>query len=218
MSQMRAGARTLVLATVLGLLLTGPALAAKTRTEVVVSDDWPADSSLDPPTISCPGGDLEWVDPVTPVCPGSGRIHLRGGIGYGCDQAQVVGGGAEPRLTGVVLFEFNANLDADYSGSAWGTWKTVPGACDPSRLYDPDAPHWKGIWVGQRLRFCDATGCRWIGELKVVGKGHGDSLEGLHFRGTETVTTFTPLPVPWDLIGLCPPCGPEGVLTGTIKE
>ena len=53
------------------------------RTEVVIADDWPADSLIDPGTITCPGGELGWLDPVTPVCPGSGRFTF--GIFWGMD-------------------------------------------------------------------------------------------------------------------------------------
>ncbi len=206
-------------AALLLFLAAGPAFGSKARTNIVGVDDWPADAFIDPGTLTCAGGELVWANPVTPVCPGSGRLRMRGAVGYGCTQAQEVSGGApEPRVSGVVGFEVNGNLDAEYSGSVWGTWRIVPGDCQASRLFDPETPHWSGNWVGQRLRFCQEAGCRWIGEIKLVGKGHGGLLEGLHFRGSETITTFTPLPVPWELIGLCPPCGPEGVFRGTIKD
>ena len=192
------------------------------RTDVVETDDWPADSLLDPGTIKCPGGELVWTDPVTPVCLGSGRIHFRGVVGYGCIEG-FSNGDPEPRLTGVVMFEANGNLDADYTGPVWGTYKNVPAeSCDPEDLVDPPV-YWKGVWQGYRYKICNGGPCYWLGEFKLVGKGHGGSLEGLHFKGTETIVTFTPLPVPWELIGVCGPdpsvpCGPEGFITGTIKE
>ena len=43
--------------------------AGVNRTRVVIADDWPADSMLDMGTITCPGGELVWADPVTPICP-----------------------------------------------------------------------------------------------------------------------------------------------------
>jgi hypothetical protein len=173
-------------------------------------------------TISCPGGEIVWIDPVTPVCPGSGRIHLRSVVGYGCYDA-MAGSSPEPRLSGVGMFVVNGNLDADYSGRVWGKWMVVPSEdCDPDDLVDP-LVFWKGTWQGRRSMFCDSGGCSWIGDLKLVGKGHGGVLEGLHIKGRETITTFTPMPVPWELLGVCGldpsvPCGPEGVITGTIKE
>ena len=192
------------------------------RTDVMAADDWPADSMLDMGAIYCPGGELEWLDPVTPVCPGSGRIHLREIVGYGCYMASV-NGSPEPRFSGVGMFEVNGNLRADYSGPVWGTWMVVPSKdCDPLDLVDPPV-YWKGVWQGLRSMFCNDGGCSWVGSLKLVGKGHGGELQGLHFKGTEIITTFTPMPIPWELIGVCGPdpsvpCGPEGVITGVIKE
>ena len=52
----------------------------------------------------------------------------------------------------------------------------------------------------------------------MVDKGRGGNLEGLHFKGKEVITTFTPLPIPWELIPGFPFTGPEGVITGTIKK
>ena len=187
------------------------------RTEVMIFDDWPADSFIDEGTISCPGGEIVWIDPVTPVCPGSGRIHLRRVVGYGCYEA-MAGSSPEPRLSGVGLFVVNGNLDADYSGRVWGTWMIVPSeGCDQIDLVDP-LVFWKGTWQGRRSMFCDGGPCSWIGDLKLVGKGHGGAIDGIHIKGTEVITTFTPAPVPWELIPGFPFTGPEGVLTVTIKE
>ena len=94
----------------------------------------------------------------------------------------------------------------------------VPSAdCDADDLIDPEV-YWKGTWKGRRSMFCDGGQCAWIGNLKLVGKGHGGDIEGIHFKGTEVITTFTPLPVPWELIPGFTVGGPEGVITGTIKE
>ncbi len=220
MSGKRLVAQLIAVAAVAGLLVAGSAPAATTRTEVVVADDWPADAFIDPGSISCPGGEVQWLNPATPVCTGSGRLHLRKAVVYGCTQAQATASGnPEPRMTGIGVFEVNGNLDAEYSGRVWGKWEVLPGACDVARLSDLEAPSWRGTWQGRRLRFCDGANCLWIGDLELVGKGHGGALEGLRFKGTETVTTFTPLSLPWELIGLCPPlCGPEGVAVGTIME
>lgn len=186
------------------------------RTEVTILDDWPADSLIDMGTISCPGGEIEWVNPVTPVCPGSGRIHLRQIVGYGCYSA-LTGGSLGTQLSGVGLFVINGNLDADYSGRVWGTWMIVPSDdCDPADLIDPPS-YWEGTWRGRRSAFC-AGDCLWIGNLKLVGKGRGGDIDGHHFKGTEVITTFTPLPVPWELIPGFPLTGPEGVVAATIKD
>ena len=185
-------------------------------TDVVIFDDWPMDSLIDPGTINCPGGEMEWINPFTPVCPGSGRIHMRNMAGYGCALA-MSGETIEPRLSGVELFVVNGNLDADWSGPVWGTWMTVPSPdCNPDDLIDPPV-YWKGTWQGQRSMYCEGALCSWIGDLKLVGKGYGGDIEGIHLNGNEVITTFTPLPIPWEFLGL-PVTGPEGVITATIKE
>lgn len=216
---MTRGVRSVAVFALLIVLVPAASLAGKTRTQILSTDDWPADSSIEAGRMFCSGEEIVWLDPVTPTCPKTGRLHLRRFVGYGCTEAQVAGSGdPEPRMSGTVEFVVNGNLDDEHSGSVWGTWKTVPGVCDPARLGDSGLPYWKGTWQGQRAKFCDSAGCQWIGNLKLVGRGRGGSLKGLHFKGTETITTFTPLPIPWELIGLCPPCGPEGVIVGTIKE
>ena len=96
------------------------------RTDVIIFEDWPADSMLDMGTISCPGGEIQWIDQVTPVCPGSGRIHLRKMAGFGCYDAETSAGLPEPRLSGVGLFVVNGNLEANYTGHVWGTFLIVP--------------------------------------------------------------------------------------------
>ena len=44
-----------------------------------------------------------------------------------------------------------------------------------------------------------------------------ESVDGLQMKGTEIATTFTPIPLPYEMIG-CTTCPPEGVLTGEILE
>lgn len=214
--------RWVLLIAIATVLTSYPLDAGVLRTEVTITDDWPADSFLDMGTISCPGGEIVWLDPATPVCPGSGRIHLRRVMGYGCYDATSEGL-PEPRLSGVGYFLVNGNLRADYSGRVWGRWVVVPSdGCDKNDLVDP-LVYWKGTWQGRRSMSCDGGLCTWVGDLKLVGKGHGGAIEGIHFKGTETIITFTPMPIPWELIGICGPnplvpCGPEGEITATIKE
>ena len=182
------------------------------RTEVNITEDWPADSLLDTGTMNCPGGELEWIDPVTPFCPASGRVHFRNLTGYACYES------SDPRFTGVGLYMANGNLDADYTGPVWGTWMVVPfAACDPAFLIDPPV-YWKGTWRGKRSLVCDSGPCMYIGNLKLVGKGYGGDIQGIHYKGNEVITTFTPLPIPWELIPGFPADGPEGVITAVIKE
>ena len=201
----------------IALLLCQPLAAGVQRLEVTVADDWPADAFLDMGKLWCSGAELSWTDPVTPVCPGSGQLHLRRVVGYGCYTA-TSGGVIEPRLSGVGMFVVNGNLDMTYSGPVWGTWMVVPSAgCDPADLMEP-AVYWKGTWQGQRSVFCDSGACTWIGNLKLVGKGRGGDIEGIHLKGTEVITTFTPLPIPWELIPGFPFTGPEGVINAILKE
>jgi len=191
------------------------------RTSVVITDDWPIDSMIDPGTLACPGGEIEWLDPLIPVCPGSGRLHLRNLVAYGCLEA-TAGGAPEPRMSGVAVFEMNGNLKADYSGRVWGTWMLAPSeACDPADLVDP-SESWQGTWQGRRTAYCSDGDCYWIGHIFFVGRGNGGELDGLHFKGMEAATTYTPLPLPYELIGICPdptaPCPPEGMIWGRLRE
>ena len=202
-------------------LLVGTAGAAGVaRLEIVGLDDWPADSILDLGDLRCAGGEVNWDDPVTPVCEQSGQLKFRGTMAYGCESAATPAGVPVPEFNGVALFTLNGNLDATYSGPVWGTWMVVPAAtCDPSLLVDPEV-YWKGKWRGKRTRMCDGPMCRWVGALELVGRGYGEGLAGQHFKGTETILTFTPLPLPYELLGICTPpaCPPEGIITGTIKK
>lgn len=192
--------------------------AAVERTTITARDNWPLDTYLDLGQLRCSGGDLSWPNPITPVCSSSGQIHLRQAVAYSCIEAETGDGAHEPRISGVFVATFNGNLRADYSGSVWGTWQLVPGeTCDPENLTSPESV-WKGTWRGQRTRVCAGESCQWIGALKLVGKGHGGDIQGLHFKGKETVVTFTPIPLPYEALpGFCPACPPEGQLTGTIK-
>ena len=142
-------------------------------------------------------------------------------MGYSCIRMASVSGEAEPRLTGVALFGLNANFNAGHAGPVWGFWQLVPtDSCDLQALEDPEV-YWQGTWRGQRTRICGDGQCQWVGDLKYVGRGHGGSLEGLHYKGEEIVVTFSALPLPYELLGICPPPGPcpaEGSMTGTLWE
>ena len=181
-------------------------------TEVIIFDDWPAAPPLSEGTMKCPGGEIVMQNPVTPVCAATGRVHLRDMALWACYDS------TDPRLSGVGMATVNANLEADYTGPVWGTWMIVPSlGCDPIDLIDPPA-YWKGSWQGQRTWYCADGQCAWIGDLKLVGKGYGGDIDGIHFTGDELITTYTPLPVPWEFIPGFPATGPEGIITATIKE
>jgi hypothetical protein len=210
--------KTLLVITIGLLCLSCPALADKPadagvqRTDVVILDDWPGAPPISAGTIECPGGELEMLNEVTPICAATGRVHLRNITLWSCMTSD------DPRVSGVGMFTVNGNLDSAYTGPVWGKWTVVPSqSCDPMDLIDPPV-FWQGNWQGQRSQYCDSGPCYWIGDLKVVGKGHGGDIDGLHFKGNEVITTYTPLPIPWEFIPGFPLTGPEGILTATIKE
>ncbi|MDH4018696.1 MAG: hypothetical protein OEU84_03770 [Xanthomonadales bacterium] len=193
------------------------------HTQIVGSDNWAwNDTPLSPPTIICPGGELV-IDPsVGPYCADSttGRLHTRDGGAWSCMTSN------DPRMTGVGLYTSNTNFDANSSGAVWGTWTLVPTEdCDkdgpyPEELVMTATSFWEGTWSGQRQYYNVNGFDLWIGDLKVMAKGIGGDLDGLQFKGTEWITTYTPFPVPYEF--LPPELGlfddPEGEFIGTIKE
>ena len=189
-----------------------PADAGVNLTEVVIFDDWPAALPLSEGTMKCPGGEIVMLDPVTPFCATTGRVHFREMAWWACYTSD------DPRLSGVGMATANGNFDANYTGPVWGTWTIVlsPG-CDPLDLIDPPV-FWEGTWQGQRSQYCADGSCFWIGNIKLVGKGYGGIIDGIRFKGNELITTYTPLPVPWEFIPGFPLTGPEGIITATIKE
>jgi hypothetical protein len=180
-----------------------------TRTQIEGVDNWAwRDTPLSPATITCPGGD----------CFTTGRMHFRGGTSWSCMTAN------DPRMTGVSVYTSNGNFDANATGPAWGTWMLVPTTeCEKDGLYPEELVNsaigrWYGTWRGQR--HFDSEFSLWISKLKIVSKGVGGDLDGLHFKGMEWIYTITPLPVPYEF--LPPELGlfdePEAEFVGTIKE
>lgn len=216
--------KILLLITIGAFCVWSPVLADKPAdrgaqfTDVIVFDDWVGAPPMSPGTLKCPGGELTMLDPVTPFCAATGRLHIRKVSYAACTVSP-----SDPRLTGIAVGTVNGNLDMDYTGPVWGTWMIVPyTGCDPMvpvdpALYEDPSVYWKGTWHGWRSRYCEDEQCLWIGDLYLVGKGFGTGIDGIHFKGNEVVTTFTPMPVPWELLGL-PTGGPEGTIFATIKE
>lgn len=203
------------------VLADKPADRGAQFTNVIIYDDFVGAPPLSEGTIKCPGGELVWLNPVTPFCAATGRIHIRKGTIASCVESP-----DDSRLTGIAAITVNANLDADYAGPVWGTWMIVPYiGCDPMVPVDPELfsdsrVYWKGIWHGWRSKYCLDNECWWIGDLDLVGKGYGGEIDGIHFKGNEMLTTFTPFPVAWEFLppALGLPGGPEGIITATIKE
>ena len=186
-------------------------------------DNWAwNDTPLSPSTVTCPGGELEFEPPAPPYCAESttGRLNFRNGLAWSCMTS------SDPRMTGVGLYTSNGNFDAKSSGSVWGTWMVVPTEnCDKDGYYPEDLVtnatiFWQGTWSGQRRFYSLDDLAIWIGQLKMVGKGVGGDLDGLHFNGTEWIKTYSPFPVPYEFLplGLGLFDEAEGEFIGTIKE
>ena len=192
-----------------------PPDAGVDRTVVTIEDNWPAQMFTEG-TISCPGGELDTTNPLFPICAASGRIHIRDVVVYSCATSD-----DDARVSGVARYTINGNLDANYTGPVWGKWMVVPwDSCDLLKLIEPDE-FWEGSWQGERSFESDAVVPYWLGDLKVVGKGYGGEIDGLHFKGTELIKTYTGIPVPYEILPPIPgvdPNEPEGILTTTIKE
>lgn len=200
-----------------------PADAGVTRTQIEGFDNWGwKDNPLSPGTTMCPGGELMFDQFGIPYCDESttGRLHLRDAVLWSCMTSP-----DDPRITGVGLFTVNGNFDADSSGPVWGEWTIVPmDGCDKDGFYPEEevmtsTMSWHGIWNGKRLFYSDMGFPVWIGDLKIVGKGSGGNIDGLHFKGTELITTYTPFPIPYELLPIPELFDiPEGFFAGTIKE
>ncbi len=187
-------------------------------TDVVIYDDWPADGLVAEGTTTCAGGELDLSNPFEPFC-ATGDIELRDTVFFGCMTSD------DSRANGFGAFLINGNLDTyTYSGPVWGQLIVIPSEnCDARSDYKSwvfPTEYWKGFWWGQRSLKCSGEQCYWVGELRVVSRGYGGELQGLRMVGTEIVTTFTPLPVPWELLppALGLPGGPEGILKAKIRE
>jgi len=193
-----------------------------TRTEITGDDNWgwqggPESDS----TIICPGGEL--VGPP-PGCADSNtdRLHLRDGAGWSCMTSN------DMRMTGVGVYTSNFNWDPDSNGPAWGKWKLVPVAdCDKDAVFsdayadllEQATSYWLGTWHGRRQFDSDQNA--WISELSADAKGFGGDIDGLQFKGTMWITTFTPFPMPYEYLflpGSDEFMMPEAQFIGTIKE
>ena len=206
----------------LPVLATPPADAGVTRTQIEAWDNWgwqggPESSAR----IICPGGELT-DDPFPCYDSKTGRVYVRGGAGWSCITSD------DPRMTGLGLWTTSINFDADATGPGWGEFRIVQmSGCnkdaDYSNEYEDLAEHatifWHGTWNGQR--YFDSELNAWVLEVQMIGKGFGEGLDGLHFRGTERITMFTPFPMPYEYLF---PYGseefdmPEAYLIGTIKD
>ncbi len=192
-----------------------------TRTDVVGVDNWGWQGGPDSTaTITCPGG--EFIEPFFCSDSTTGRLHLRNGAGWGCMTSN------DLRMTGISQYTSNFNFDADSNGPVWGEWKLVPMAgCNKDAVYaeayddllEQATSYWHGTWNGQRQFDPDKNA--WVGELTFDAKGFGGDIDGLHFKGTMWITTYTPFPMPYEYIfpyGSEPFIMPEAEFIGTIMD
>ena len=199
-----------------------------TRTEVEGYDNWGYQGG--PPSttkITCPGGVL--IGPPFDCSDSpTDRLHFRDGAGWSCTTSN------DPRMSGVGLYTSNGNFDASSNGHVWGEFKIVPMVgCDKDAVYSEEymdfveyaTSFWVGTWNGQRQFDSDKNA--WVGEIKFGSKGVGGDLDGLHFKGTMWITTYTPFPMPYEYIfpyelilpdGTRPFDMPEAEFVGIIKE
>jgi hypothetical protein len=181
-------------------------------TGVTGLDDW----LPGPPSgvIRCQEGDFTG-DPLQPCTVAGSGLQIRDA------EAQSFMTSTDDRLAGLLTYIFNANFDGSYTGPAWGVWTLEVFACDGA---------WEGTWTGRRTfvpgpnpldAFLPPPGIGgvWISELKSIGHGTG-CLEGLKVKSDELATTFTPIPIAYEMIpGLCDfGCPPEGIIEGRILE
>jgi hypothetical protein len=174
------------------------------KVEFNATDDWSPAGTLG--QITCPGG--EFTGDLMQPCPPGTNIHVRGATA----ETSVLAN--DDRFTGNLTYTLNYNFDADFTGTAWGTWSLEVEACEGI---------WEGVWNSKRTLLPDPGPAGmgvWIGKMKLVGHGSGDCVDGLKMNGTEIATTYTPIPLPYEWFLPCdnPTCTPEGVITGEILE
>jgi hypothetical protein len=205
-----------ILLTVLASLFALAAQAQTTFEHFTVEDQWPA--------FEGPGGQLlpNIIEPGEFFCTGSGKpvglfecdggkgIHIRGTelISYLMNSQPY-----DPRIEGLAWYDLAANWRSDYTGPVMGNW-----TIDPYAFMDDPETYWEGTYTGKRELVPDPTLppglSKWITTLKFNGYGMGD-FAGSQIKATEVITTYTAIPVPWELLGLDPP-GPEGLTNITI--
>ena len=207
-----------ILLTLLGCLFVLNVHAETTFENFTVADDWPAfegpggelmPNIIFPGEFFCTGGGEPVVldlAPPTFQCMGGDGIHIR--------NTEMISflGGSNPedwRVEGTAWFDFAANWDLDYTGPVFGNWRIDTYTF----MQDPDT-YWEGTYTGKREFAPSPIGPTWITTLKFRGYGMGD-LAGQQLQATEVVTTFTPIPLPYELLGVGL-LGPEGHVEITL--
>jgi len=127
---------------------------------------------LSMPTVSCPGH-VPTGDPMQP-CPAGSRTHLRGTVVVSRVES------LDDTMAGWMTVELNGNMDANFAGPVWGTFRTELDA----------GGYWEGTWQGLRV----AEDGYWTAALHVVGTGFGGAVDGMKMMAVDHI--FTPVPVP----------------------
>ncbi len=171
-----------------------------------------------PPTgeVYCSEGVIDMTNPLMPICPEGASLEVRNVTGESRMYSD------DPRMSGLMTYVSNASFDADYfTGPVWGTWLLEVEACDGV---------WEGTWTGDRTFvpgqlnpvdafFLPGFGGVWISKFELRGHAEGDCIDRFRMKGIEIITTLTPMPVPYEILGpLCEPAGclPEGVSTSKV--
>ena len=211
----------LLVTAVTGLLLTQVATGSENGDkwrwgnrfiEVNATDDlMPVDPTGE---VYCSEGDIVWPNPLMPVCPAGASLEVRNATGMSRMYAD------DPRMSGLLTYVSNASFDTDYfTGPVWGSWRLEVEACDGV---------WEGKWNGHRTFvpgqfnpvdtfFPPGFGGVWISKFELRGHAEGDCIDRLRMKGIEIITTLTPMPVPYEVLGLCAAgCLPEGVSTAKV--
>ena len=126
------------------------------------------------PTISCPGHEPTG-DPAQP-CPVGSRMHSRDVLVVSRLIAD------DPRATGWLTVGLNSNLDANFEGPSWGTFRLD--------VDDTDG-FWEGTWTGYRTAY-DGY---WVGTIYGQGKGYGGTVDGMKMMAEEQIMLVTAMPI-----------------------
>ena len=126
------------------------------------------------PTIACPGHEPTG-DQMQP-CPVGSRTHLRNNVLVSRVDS------TDPKMSGWMTVELNANMDADFAGPVWGTFSI---AIDSGGT-------WEGTWQGLRVRVAEEE---WTATLHVQGRGFGGAVDGMKLMAADEIVSPTPVAI-----------------------
>lgn len=133
----------------------------------------PVGTIISPGTVACPGSQPTG-NPMQP-CPVGSRMHVR--------HFKVLSrvDSSDPRLSGWMTVDMNANFDEQATGPAWGTYSlavneggTIDGTFEGVRSFD---------------------GSQWVIPLHASGQGVGGVVDGLQLVLVDRILGYTPVPI-----------------------